>query len=54
MGLKAITIRWQYQKRFFAVECCATFFRYPEGTYGGKDEYFWCTDFGFGTFSLVK
>ncbi len=47
-------ICWQYQKRFGGVEFCATVFRYPGGTYEGKDEYFWCTDFGFGTFSLVR
>lgn len=47
-------ICWQYQKRFWGVEYCGTVFRYPGGTSEGKDEYFWCTDFGFGTFSLVK
>jgi TolB-like protein len=48
------TICWQYQKRFEGVEYCATIFRYPGGSYEGKDEYFWCTDFGFGSFSLVR
>jgi len=48
------TICWQYQKRFWGVEYCGTVFRYPGGTPEGKDEYFWCTDFGFGTFSLMK
>jgi hypothetical protein len=48
------TICWQYEKRFGGVEYCSTIFRYPEGSYEGKDEYFWCTDFGFGTFSLVR
>jgi adenylate cyclase len=47
-------ICWQYQKRFLGVEFCGTVFRYPGGTYEGKDEYFWCTDFGFGTFSLER
>jgi TolB-like protein len=48
------TICWQYEKRFGGVEYCGTVFRYPVGTPEGKDEYFWCTDFGFGTFSLVR
>jgi len=48
------TICWQYQKRFGGVEYCATIFRYPGGSYEGKDEYFWCTDFGFGTFSVAR
>ena len=48
------TICWQYQNRFGGVEYCATIFRYPGGSYEGKDEYFWCTDFGFSTFSVVK
>jgi tetratricopeptide (TPR) repeat protein len=47
-------ICWQYQKRFWGVEFCGTVFRYPGGSYEGKDKYFWCTDFGFGTFSLEK
>jgi len=47
-------ICWQYQKRFWGVEYCGTIFRYPGGSYEGKDEYFWCTDFGFSTFSLEK
>jgi TolB-like protein/Flp pilus assembly protein TadD len=48
------TICWQYQKRLWGVEFCATVFRYRGGTYAGKDEYFWCSDFGFGTFSVVR
>jgi adenylate cyclase len=44
----------QYQKSFGGVEFCGTVFRYPAGTPEGKDEYFWCSDFGFQTFSLVK
>ena len=48
------TICWQYEKRFGGVEYCATIFRYPGGSFKGKDEYFWCTDFGFGTFSVVR
>jgi len=47
-------ICWQYQKRFGGIEYCGTVFRYPGGTYDGKDEYFWGTDLGYGTFSLVK
>jgi hypothetical protein len=46
---------WQYQKSFVGgVEFCGTVFRYPGGTSEGKDEYFWCSDFGFSTFALVK
>jgi adenylate cyclase len=44
----------QYQKSFGGVEFCGTVFRYPAGTPEGKDQYFWCSDFGFSTFSLVK
>ena len=44
----------QYQKSFWGVEFCGTVFRYPGGTPVGKDEYFWCSDFGFQTFSAVK
>jgi tetratricopeptide (TPR) repeat protein len=47
-------ICWQYEKRFWGVEYCGTLFRYPGGSYEGKDEYFWCSDFGFSTFSLEK
>jgi adenylate cyclase len=44
----------QFEKKWWGVEYCGTVFRYPGGTPEGKDEYFWCTDFGFGTFSLVR
>jgi hypothetical protein len=44
----------QYQKSFGGVEIRGTVFRNPGGTSEGKDEYFWCSDFGFQTFSLVK
>jgi len=47
-------ICWQYQKRFWGVEYCGTFFRYPGGSFENKDEYFWCSDFGFSTFSVEK
>jgi len=47
-------ICWQYEKRFWGVEYCGTLFRYPGGSYEGKDEYFWCSDFGFSTFYLEK
>jgi TolB-like protein len=47
-------ICWQYQKRFWGVEYCGTLFRYPGGSFENKDEYFWCTDFGFSTFSVEK
>jgi hypothetical protein len=47
-------ICWQNQKRFWGVEYCGTVFRYPGGSYEGKDEYFLCNDFGFSTFSVVK
>jgi adenylate cyclase len=48
------TICTRYQKRFWGVESCATAFRYPGGSYEGKDEYFLCNDFGFSTFSVVR
>ena len=48
------TICWQYQKRFWGIEYCGTVFRYPGGTYEGKDEYFWCSDFGFWIFSVER
>jgi hypothetical protein len=48
------TICWQYPKRTRGVEFCATVFRYPGGSYESKDEYFWVSDFGFSTFSLVR
>ena len=47
-------ICWQYQKRLWGVDYCGTLFRYPGGTYEGKDEYFWCSDFGFSTFSVER
>ncbi|MDH4268428.1 MAG: hypothetical protein OEW45_22605, partial [Deltaproteobacteria bacterium] len=47
-------ICWQYQKRFWGVEYCGTVFRYPGGSYEGKDEYFLCTDFGFSTLSVAR
>ena len=47
-------ICWQYQKNWGGVEIRGTVFRYPGGTSKGKEEYFWCSDFGFSTFSLVK
>jgi tetratricopeptide (TPR) repeat protein len=47
-------ICWQYQKSFGGVEIRGTVFRNPAGTPKGKDEYFWCSDFGYSTFSLVK
>jgi hypothetical protein len=47
-------ICWQYEKRFGGIEYCGTVFRYPGGSYEGKNEYFWGTDLGYGTFSLVK
>ena len=44
----------RYEKRFGGLEVCATVFRNPAGTYGKKDEYFYCSDLGFSPFSLVK
>jgi tetratricopeptide (TPR) repeat protein len=44
----------QYQKRFGGLEFCMTVFRNPRGTYEGKDEYFLCSDLGFGTWSVVR
>jgi adenylate cyclase len=48
------TICWKYEKNFGGVDFCATVYRYPGGTYERKDEYFWCTDFGFATFSVER
>jgi adenylate cyclase len=48
------TICWQFQKFFWGAEFCATIFRYPGGSYQGRDEYFLCNDFGFSTFSIVR
>jgi adenylate cyclase len=45
---------WQWEKKFWGSELCAAVFRYPGGTAEGKDEYFWCTDFGFNNFSVGK
>jgi hypothetical protein len=44
----------QFQKMFWGLEFCMTNFRNPRGTYEGKDEYFSCTDFGFGPWSVVR
>jgi adenylate cyclase len=51
-GIEGDTICWKYEKNFGGVEFCATVFWYPGGTYDRKDEYFWCTDIGFATFSV--
>jgi hypothetical protein len=48
------TMCMQFQKNFGGIEFCMTVFRNPGGTSKGKEEYFWCSDFGFSTFSLVK
>jgi adenylate cyclase len=48
------TICQQYQKSWWGVDFCATVFRYPGGTYEGKDVYFFCSDFGFATFSVAR
>jgi adenylate cyclase len=48
------TICWKYEKNFGGVDFCATVYRYPGGTYERKDEYFWCTDFGFAAFSVDR
>jgi adenylate cyclase len=45
---------WKFQKKWWGVEYCGTVFRYPGGTPAEKDEFFWCTDLGFSTFSLVR
>jgi len=44
----------QFEKKWWGAEYCGTVFRYPGGTYGGKDEFFFCTDLGFSTFSVVR
>jgi hypothetical protein len=47
-------ICFQNQKRYWGLEYCSTVFRNPRGTYESKDEYFYCNDWGFSAFSLVK
>jgi len=44
----------QQKKTWGGVEYSATVFRYPGGTYEGKNEYFFCSDFGFATFSVAR
>ena len=44
----------QFQKNYWGLEYCGTVFRNPKGTNEGKDEYFFCNDYGFEPFSLVK
>ncbi len=44
----------RYQKRYWGLEYCGTVFRNPGGKHESKDEYFYCTDWGFSAFSLVK
>jgi tetratricopeptide (TPR) repeat protein len=48
------TLRQQHKKSWGGVDYSATVFRYPGGTYEGKNEYFFCSDFGFATFSVVR
>jgi len=48
------TICAQYQKNWWGLEYCGTVFRNPRGTPEGKDEYFFCNDYGFDPFSMVK
>jgi hypothetical protein len=47
-------IRQQFQKTRGGVEYASTVFRYPGGTFEGKNEYFFCSDFGFATFSVDR
>jgi TolB-like protein/Tfp pilus assembly protein PilF len=44
----------QFQKSYWGIEYCGTVFRNPRGTIEGKDEYFFCNDFGFSNFSIVR
>jgi adenylate cyclase len=44
----------QYQKSWKGLEYCATVFKNPGGTYKGKNEYYFCRDFGFIPFSVVR
>jgi hypothetical protein len=44
----------QFQKSFWGLDFCGTVFRNPQGTNEGKDEYFFCNDYGFVPFSLLK
>ncbi len=48
------TLRQQYKKNWGGVEYSATVFRYPGGTFEEKNEYFFCSDFGFSTFSVAR
>ena len=43
----------QFQKSYWGLEFCGTVFRNPKGTNESKDEYFFCNDIGFTSFSLV-
>jgi TolB-like protein len=47
-------IRQQFQKTRRGVEYASTVFRYPGGTFAEKNEYFFCSDFGFATFSIAR
>jgi TolB-like protein/Flp pilus assembly protein TadD len=47
-------LRQQYKKNWGGVEYSATVFRYPGGTFAEKNEYFFCSDFGFATFSVAR
>jgi tetratricopeptide (TPR) repeat protein len=43
----------QFQKSYWGLEFCGTVFRNPKGTNESKDEYFFCNDIGFTSFSLA-
>jgi TolB-like protein/class 3 adenylate cyclase/Flp pilus assembly protein TadD len=47
------TICHQFQKSYWGLEFCGTVFRNPKGTNESKDEYFFCNDIGFTSFSLA-
>ena len=44
----------QFQKSYWGLEFCGTVFRNPKGTNESKDEYFFCNDIGFTSFSLAR
>jgi hypothetical protein len=48
------TICHQFEKLYWGLEFCGTVFRNPKGTNERKDEYFFCNDIGFTSFSLER
>jgi hypothetical protein len=48
------TICHQFERLYWGLEFCGTVFRNPKGSNESKDEYFFCNDMGFQSFSLVR